>query len=163
MPKNTTLSQVAGFTAASPALSKLVVQGMADKKGQSIAVVDLRTLKNSIADFFVICSGTSDTQVDAISDSVEEVIEKLTGEQPWRREGKMNKEWVLLDYGDVVAHVFQKSKRSFYGLEELWGDADISWFDDSGNPTTDVPQIKYYEHAARHSEDQDYHDRSQEE
>lgn len=107
-------------------LSTLVVRGMQEKKGEDIVVLDLKHIKNAIADYFIICSGNSDTQVDAITDSIEEEIHKSSQQDPWHKEGKENKEWILLDYVDVVAHVFKRDRRSFYALEELWGDARIS-------------------------------------
>jgi len=107
-------------------LSELVVQGMLEKKASDVVVMDLREVKNSIADYFIVCSGNSDTQIDAISDSVEEQVHKISKQNPWKREGKQNNEWIIIDYVDVVAHVFNKDKRSFYGLEELWGDAKIT-------------------------------------
>ena len=88
--------------------------------------MDLREIKNAVTDFFVICSGSSDTQMDAISQSIEEEIHKHSKQNPWKTEGRQNKEWILLDYVDVVVHVFNKEKRIFYGLEELWGDAKIT-------------------------------------
>lgn len=91
--------------------------------------MDLTSIKNSIADYFVICSGNSDTQVEALKDSVDELIYKKAGENPWRVEGLENKEWILMDYVNVVVHVFQKKKREFYGLEELWGDAIVKDFE----------------------------------
>lgn len=106
-------------------LSKLIVKGMEEKKASDIVVMDLRKVKNSFTDFFVICSGNSDTQIEAISDSIEEVTLNLK-EKPFRSEGKNNKQWVLIDYINVVAHVFLKEKREFYGLEELWGDAKVT-------------------------------------
>ncbi|WP_420316426.1 ribosome silencing factor [Ekhidna sp.] len=110
----------------SEVLSEWVVDGMLDKKAIDVVVMDLRDVKHAIADYFVICSGNSDTQIDAISDSVEEQIHKNSKQNPWKREGQQNKEWILLDYVDVVAHIFNKEKRTFYGLEELWGDAKIT-------------------------------------
>jgi ribosome-associated protein len=107
-------------------LSDLVVQGMAEKKAHDIVVLDLRNVKNAVADYFIICSGNSDTQIDAICDSVEEFVYKASKQSPWKKEGKQNKEWILLDYIDVVAHIFKKDKRDFYSLEELWGDAVIT-------------------------------------
>lgn len=105
------------------ALSKVIVKGMEEKKASEILVMDLRKIKNSVADFFVICSGNSDTQLEAISESIEAEIQKVN-ENPARRiEGKSNGEWVLMDYFDVVVHIFLKEKRNYYGLEELWGDA----------------------------------------
>lgn len=107
-------------------LTQAIVDGMQEKKAEDIVVMDLRGVKNSIADFFVICSGNSDTQIDAISESIEKEVHKKDKENPWHREGKENKEWVLLDYVNVVAHIFKKDKRIFYGLEDLWGDAVIT-------------------------------------
>jgi len=110
---------------SSEALCDLVVKGMQEKKAVDIVVMDLRSIKNAIADFFVICSGSSDTQIDAIADSVESEVHKDSQMNPWHREGQLNREWVLLDYVDVVVHVFKKDRRAFYDLEQLWGDADI--------------------------------------
>ena len=97
---------------------------MIEKKGQDVAILDLRQVKNAIADYFVICSGTSDTQIDAIADSVEFEVHKAIAEDPWHKEGKENREWILIDYVDVVAHVFKKDRRQYYDIEELWGDAE---------------------------------------
>ena len=107
-------------------LSKIVVEGMQGKKAQDIVVLDLRKVANSIADFFIICSGNTDTQVRAISESVEDVVNKSNKQNPWHKEGYKNNEWVLLDYVDVVAHIFKKDRREFFALEDLWGDAKIT-------------------------------------
>ncbi len=109
---------------------ELVVKGMQEKKATKIAIVDMQGIKNSIADYFIICNGNSGNQVDAIADSVEEEIFKATNQNPWHKEGKENKEWILIDYIDVIAHVFQQDKRDFYGLEDLWGDAKITYVKD---------------------------------
>jgi ribosome-associated protein len=109
---------------SSQELSQLVAKGMIEKKGQEVAILDLRNVKNAVADFFVICSGTSDTQIDAIADSIEYEVSKTIQEDPWHKEGKANREWILIDYVDVVAHVFKKDRRKYYDIEELWGDAD---------------------------------------
>lgn len=108
----------------------LVVKGMQEKKATGIAIVDMQGIKNSIADYFIICNGNSGNQVDAIADSVEEEIFKVTNQNPWHKEGKENKEWILIDYIDVIAHIFQQEKREFYGLEDLWGDAKITYVKD---------------------------------
>ena len=113
----------------SDTLADLVVRGMQDKKAADIVVLNLKELKNAVADYFIICSANSDTQLDAVARSVEEEIEKVTGESPWQTEGRTNREWVLLDYVDVVVHVFLRDRRKFYALEELWGDADISYIE----------------------------------
>ncbi|WP_143960567.1 ribosome silencing factor [Litoribacter populi] len=107
-------------------LSKVIVKGMEEKKASDIVVMDLRNVNNSVSDFFVICSANSDTQVEAIATSVEDEVFKITQESPWRSEGKNNRQWILIDYANVVAHVFLKDKREFYALEELWGDAKVT-------------------------------------
>jgi ribosome-associated protein len=106
-----------------------VVKGMQEKKAEGITVLNLEKINSSIADFFVICSATNDRQVGAIADSIEDEVHKAIKEWPWHVEGKENKEWVLLDYINVVVHVFNKDKKDFYGLEELWGDAEITRFE----------------------------------
>ena len=113
----------------SDTLADLVVRGMQDKKASDIVVLNLKELKNAVADYFIICSANSDTQLDAVARSVEEEIEKVTGESPWQTEGRTNREWVLLDYVDVVVHVFLRDRRKFYALEDLWGDANISYIE----------------------------------
>jgi len=107
-------------------ISETVILGMLEKKASDIVLLDLRGIKHAVADFFVICSGNSDTQIDAIADSVEDELIKRSKTKPWKKEGQTNKEWILLDYVDVVAHVFNKEKRVFYALEELWADAIVT-------------------------------------
>jgi len=104
-------------------LSKAIVEGMQENKAKDIVVLDLRQLNGSVCDFFVICSGDSSTQVDGISNSVTRFTRKHLKQKPWHIEGKTNSEWILLDYIDVVAHIFYKDARSFYEIEDLWSDA----------------------------------------
>lgn len=111
-------------------LKDLIVKGMQEKKASDIAILDLRHIQNAFADFMVICSGNSDTQVDAITTSIEDEVYKSARMNAWHKEGKANKEWILLDYADIVAHVFKKDKRRHYGLEDLWGDANIQFIAD---------------------------------
>jgi ribosome-associated protein len=106
-------------------LKNHVISGMQDKKAKEIVCIDLRNLKNAVADFFVVCHADSKTHVEAIADSVEEFVSKLTGENPAHKEGYANAEWILLDYVNVVAHIFRHEQREFYGIERLWADADI--------------------------------------
>ncbi|MBS1556759.1 MAG: ribosome silencing factor [Bacteroidetes bacterium] len=113
-------------TSDSEKLSKAVVAGMQEKKALDIVVMDMREIKNAVADFFVICSGSSDKQLEAIARSIDEEVEKKMKESPWHTEGKNNKEWMILDYISVVAHVFRKDRREFYALERLWGDAHVT-------------------------------------
>jgi ribosome-associated protein len=103
-----------------------VVKGMQDKKAQEIMVLDLREVNNAFTDFFVICSGTSDTQIDAIAESVDKEVWESGKVRVHSVEGKANREWILMDYYDVIVHVFLKDKRSFFKLEELWGDAKFT-------------------------------------
>jgi ribosome-associated protein len=106
-------------------LLKSIVKGIFEKKGQDILRIDLRKLENRIADYFVICHGTSITQVDSICESVEDTVRKVAGEKPSHIEGLENCFWVLLDYGNVVVHIFLEEYRNFYSLESLWADAEI--------------------------------------
>lgn len=104
-------------------LALTVAQGMFEKKAEDIRILDMRKVPGASADFFVISSASNDKQVEAISRSLEEEVKKHLNQSPWHREGYENLEWVLTDYIDVVAHVFQKEQRDFYDIEGLWGDA----------------------------------------
>lgn len=107
-------------------LSDVIINGMKEKKAADITIINLKSIKNAVADYFILCTGNSDTQVDAISDAIEEEVYKSMEQNPWHKEGHQNKEWILIDYIDVVAHVFKKDKRGHFALEELWGDAKIT-------------------------------------
>ncbi len=100
-----------------------VIRGIEEVKGQDIEILDLREIENMVCDYFIICSGTSNTQVNAIVNSVQKSVSKELKEKPWHVEGTENAEWVLIDYVHVVVHVFQKHIREFYDIEGLWGDA----------------------------------------
>ncbi|MFN8240846.1 MAG: ribosome silencing factor [Bacteroidales bacterium] len=108
-----------------------IVKGIFEKKGLDVVKINLTGLETRIADYFIICHGTSKTQVDAISYSVEDTTRKLAGEKPIRVEGLENCFWVLVDYGNVVVHVFQEEYRNFYNLESLWADAVIERLTDN--------------------------------
>jgi len=110
---------------ASEMLASIIAQGMFEKLGEDVVQIDLRKIKNSIADFFVICHGKSRAQVEAIAESVQMEVKKAVGINVWKKEGFENAEWVLLDYFDVVVHIFQEPNRKFYKLEDLWADADL--------------------------------------
>ena len=112
------------------------------KKAKDVAILDLHKL-TSMTDYFVVCSGDSETQVKAIADAIMSGMEEL-GERVWHTEGLQNLQWVLLDYVDVVVHVFHKDARTFYGLEKLWGDARIQKVADRKPRTTTKPK-KYRE------------------
>ncbi len=111
---------------SSEELGNVVVKGMEEKKAEDIAIMDLRKVKGAVSDFFIICSGNSNTQIESIAESIEKEVHEASKESPWRKEGFTNREWVLIDYVNVVAHVFNKEKRSHYALEDLWGDAVIT-------------------------------------
>jgi ribosome-associated protein len=121
-------------------LVDLVVKGMQEKKAHSITIIDLKNVKSAVADYFVLCSANTDTQVDAIRTSIEEEVWKASGQDVWKKEGMQNREWILLDYADVVAHIFRTDRREFYGLEDLWGDADITTLDDETSAPTKRPK-----------------------
>jgi iojap-like ribosome-associated protein len=111
-------------------LLKSIAKGIFEKKGLNVLKIDLRNLENRIADYFVICHGTSTTQVDSICDSVEDTVLKEAGEKPIHVEGLDNCFWVLLDFGNVVVHIFLEEYRNFYSLESLWADASIEAVED---------------------------------
>jgi ribosome-associated protein len=99
------------------------ITGIEEIKGNDIACLNLKKISNSPCDYFVICEGTSRTHVQAIAENVEQWIKKETGKRPWHVEGLQNAEWVLMDYIDVVIHIFQPDFRQHYGLEDMWADA----------------------------------------
>ena len=100
-----------------------IIRGIEDVKGNDIEILDLRDIENTVCDYFIICNGTSNTQVNAIVNSVQKTVSKALKEKPWHVEGSDNAEWILMDYVHVVVHVFQKHIREFYDVEGLWGDA----------------------------------------
>lgn len=121
MVKNKTTNQ-------STNISEVIVHGIQEKKGNDIVRLDLRNIHSSVADYFVVCHAESSTQVKAIANSVEEEVFKALGIEPYRKEGLQNAEWILLDYFDVVVHIFKTDKREFYGIEDLWGDAEMKYY-----------------------------------
>lgn len=108
------------------ALIDQIVSSIQDVKGEDIMIFDLSEIENSVAETFIICTGNSNTQVNAISGSIEKKVRNELGERPWHVEGTENAMWVLVDYISVVVHIFQRETRSYYDLEELWGDAKIT-------------------------------------
>ncbi len=104
-------------------LISVILDGIEDVKGQNINILDLRNIENTVCDYFIICEGTSNTQVNAIVNSIRKRVSKETKDRPWHIEGSDNAEWVLMDYVNVVVHVFQKHIREYYDIESLWGDA----------------------------------------
>lgn len=107
-------------------LVDVIVRGMQEKKAENVTVVDLRYIDNAVCDFFVISNANSNTQVNAIADSVQKETLEVLGDKAWHKEGTETAEWILMDYVNVVAHIFRTSTREFYALEELWGDASLT-------------------------------------
>ena len=112
--------------ASADELIALILQGIEDVKGHDILLLDLREIENTVCDYFIICNGTSNTQVNAIVGSIQKTVSKAIHDKPWHIEGQENAEWVLMDYVNVVVHVFQKHIREFYDIEGLWGDAKFT-------------------------------------
>jgi ribosome-associated protein len=102
-------------------LFKTILKGIRDKKGEAIISLDLRKIDEAVADFFILCEAKSHIQVKAIADSIEDAVQKECGERPFHSE--LGKEWTLVDYVNIVVHVFQHEHRHFYDLESLWEDA----------------------------------------
>ncbi|MFT5021798.1 MAG: ribosome-associated protein [Flavobacteriaceae bacterium] len=107
-------------------LISLILSGVEEVKGLDIQLLDLREIENTACDYFIICNGTSNTHVNAIVGSVQKLVSKAIHDKPWHVEGSENGEWVLLDYVNVVVHVFQKHIRAYYDIESLWGDAKVT-------------------------------------
>lgn len=108
-----------------------ILGGIEDVKGKDIKILDLRELENTVCDYFIICEGTSNTQVNAIVNSIQKKVSKELKDHPWHVEGSDNAEWVLMDYVNVVVHVFQKHIRQYYDIESLWGDAKTTMIETS--------------------------------
>ncbi len=111
-------------------LVETIVAGMQEKKALDIKTLNLKGLENAVCDYFVICHGSSDRQVNAIAKSVDKTVKEKLSEDPWHAEGFANSEWILLDYVNVVVHIFDAEKREFYNIERLWADADINLIED---------------------------------
>ncbi|MFH4964998.1 ribosome silencing factor [Gaetbulibacter sp. M235] len=112
-------------------LISVIISGIEDVKGNEISILDLREIENTVCDYFIICEGTSNTQVNAISNSIQKKVSKVLKDHPWHVEGEDNAEWILLDYVNVVVHVFQKHIRDYYDIESLWGDAKTTLIETS--------------------------------
>ncbi|WP_319482531.1 ribosome silencing factor [uncultured Draconibacterium sp.] len=110
----------------SKVLLEAILEGIHRIKGKDITHVDLESIDHTECGHFIICHGTSSTHVDSIAHTVEQTVKEVTGEDVWHRDGYRNALWILLDYGDVMVHVFQEEARRFYNLEGLWADAKIT-------------------------------------
>lgn len=107
-----------------------IVEGMQERKAKNITILNLSEIENRVTDYFVICDAESNTHVNSIADSIEDTVIKLTGEKAYHTEGRQNGEWILIDYINIVAHVFMRETREHYNVEGLWGDAEITRVED---------------------------------
>lgn len=110
-----------------------IIEGVEEVKGQDVNLLDLRDIENTVCDYFIICNGTSNTHVNAIVHSIQKIVSKSLKDKPWHVEGSENGEWVLMDYVNVVVHVFQKHIREYYDIENLWGDAKVTVIENGFN------------------------------
>lgn len=118
---------------SSDELITLILHGIEEVKGHQINLLDLRDIENTVCDYFIICNGTSNTHVNAIVSSIQKTVSRAINDKPWHVEGSDNAEWVLMDYINVVVHVFQRHIREFYDIEGLWGDAKVTVVESSFN------------------------------
>ena len=109
-------------------LHDAIIEAIQDRKANNIISLNLTSIEDSVADYFIICSGDVNTHIKSIADNAEEDVRKKTGEKPWHAEGFENLEWVIVDYVNVVLHIFKKDIRDFYRLEDLWSDAERKEF-----------------------------------
>lgn len=100
-----------------------IIDAISDLKAEDITLLDLREIENSFCEYFIICTGNSNTHVGAIAGAIERKVRKDTKERPWHVEGKENAQWILMDYTNIIVHIFQREYREYYDIEGLWGDA----------------------------------------
>lgn len=135
MPNKTKKKQ-GQFSSTSPhkssdseTLIKAVTDGLLEKKAKNITLLDVRDL-TTLTDYFIVCHGTSDTQIRALSNSVQQKVKEELGENVWKQEGVDARRWVILDYVNVVVHIFSEEKRDYYGIERMWSDANVTEISD---------------------------------
>lgn len=116
-------------TATTEQLVDVVVNAIQEVKGEGIKAINLKDVTHAVSDYFIVCNGNSHTQVQAIARSVEEEAEKQLNDTPWHKEGVQNADWILLDFSNVVVHIFHKDAREFYNLEELWADGEVKEYE----------------------------------
>jgi ribosome-associated protein len=115
-----------GKTESTDLLITHIIDALEDVKAEDIQILDLREIENSVCSYFIVCSGNSNTQVNALAGSVQKKVSKTLKEKPFHVEGTETAEWVLLDYINVVVHIFQRTVREYYDIESLWGDAKVT-------------------------------------
>lgn len=119
--------------ASADELIALILQGIEEVKGQDVNLLDLRDIENTVCDYFILCNGTSNTHVNAIVGSIRKTVSKTSKDKPWHVEGEDNAEWILMDYVNIVVHIFQRHIREYYDIEGLWGDAKVIAVENSLN------------------------------
>ncbi|MFD2530834.1 ribosome silencing factor [Gracilimonas halophila] len=107
-----------------------ITEALLSRKGKDITVLDVSEL-TTLTDFFVVCHGTSDVQIKALADAVEDDMREKIGERAWKKEGLQGRSWVILDFVNIVVHVMSKEKRDFYGIERMWNDAKVTYIKDN--------------------------------
>lgn len=117
-------------TSDSKLLIDTIVEGLLEKKAKDIKLLDVRSL-TTLTDYFVVCHGTSETQIRALANSAIEKVKEKLGENVWKKEGMDIRRWIILDYVNVVVHIFSEEKRQYYGIERMWNDADITEIEDT--------------------------------
>lgn len=123
--KNTSI-KVAPKLAKNSKLFKAVIKAIQDKKGENICCIDLRKTTEAVADYFIVCTATSNPQSKAIVDNIEDEVEKSCNERPYKKEGQVGQQWILIDYVNIVVHIMQPQARNFYKIEDMWSDGEIS-------------------------------------
>ena len=108
---------------------KCIIKAIREKKGENIVALDLRKIPEAVADFFVICEATNTTQTKAISDFIEDTVRDECGETPYKHEGHQGRQWIIIDYVNIVVHIMHSETRKFYKLEEMWSDAELEEYD----------------------------------
>lgn len=114
----------------SPEIENIIIEAIRDKKGRAITILDLSRIESAPSGKFIICQATNPTQAGAIADSVTDAMIEFAGRKPYHTDGYRNREWLILDYGDVMAHIFLPDTRAHYDLESLWGDAPATRLED---------------------------------
>lgn len=141
-PESATREKKSSRLTRSSKILKVITKAILDKKGEHLISLDLRKIPEAVADFFIICEAGSSVQVKAIADYIEEEVKKSCAEIPYRHEGYLALQWVLIDYVNVVVHVFQTETRRFYRLEEMWNDGLLSEWQDDDSPAPAVKKKK---------------------
>lgn len=130
MPSSSAKTSEKQKNRAQDLLVRTVTKALSDKKGENIIMMDLRKI-TTMADYFILCSGLSENHIKTLADEVIDICREELGERPWRSEGLDTKRWVVLDYVDVVVHIFREETRNFYGIERMWSDAAVTRYEET--------------------------------